>query len=209
MYVVNASRSFPHSLLITWFVTRITRLVPLVEQELLTLPEHISSITEFGGIRVTRSLFLCIMRCRSLCVPFPFGHCDVCYSIYRLWLPLWYLQTLFIHGECKYDQYLIGVLYAKITLKCMLFMQSFDDVYWRYTYIILCTLERCVLICPMYLYLQLSCNNKFQLFSLEMERTEKMALLLFPHWCISRTPLQIYKSWRLYECFSNMFETYF
>ena len=36
--VVNPSRSFPRSRLITGFVTRLTRLVPLVEQELLTLP---------------------------------------------------------------------------------------------------------------------------------------------------------------------------
>jgi hypothetical protein len=35
--------SFPHSRLITGFVTRLTRRVPLVEQELLTLPEHMSS----------------------------------------------------------------------------------------------------------------------------------------------------------------------
>ena len=38
--VVNTSRSFPHSRLITGFVTRITRRMPLVEQELPTLPEH-------------------------------------------------------------------------------------------------------------------------------------------------------------------------
>jgi hypothetical protein len=38
--VVSISRSFPHSGLITGFVTRLTRRVPLVEQELLTLPEH-------------------------------------------------------------------------------------------------------------------------------------------------------------------------
>jgi len=42
--VVNTSRSFPHSRLITGFVTRLTRRVPLVEQELLTLPEHLSRI---------------------------------------------------------------------------------------------------------------------------------------------------------------------
>jgi hypothetical protein len=41
--VINTSRSFPHSRLITGFVTRLTRRVPLVEQELLTLPEHLSS----------------------------------------------------------------------------------------------------------------------------------------------------------------------
>jgi hypothetical protein len=41
--VVNTARSFPHLRLITGFVTRLTRRVSLVEQELLTLPEHLSS----------------------------------------------------------------------------------------------------------------------------------------------------------------------
>jgi hypothetical protein len=40
----NTSRSFPHSWLITRFVTRLTRRVSLVEQELPTLPEHLSSL---------------------------------------------------------------------------------------------------------------------------------------------------------------------
>jgi hypothetical protein len=35
--VVKTSLSFPYSWLITWFVTRLTRRRPLVEQELLTL----------------------------------------------------------------------------------------------------------------------------------------------------------------------------
>ena len=32
-FVVSTFRSFPHSRLITWFVTSLTRRVPLVEQE--------------------------------------------------------------------------------------------------------------------------------------------------------------------------------
>ena len=32
--------------------------MPLVKQELLTLPEHLSSPPVFGGVRVTRSLVL-------------------------------------------------------------------------------------------------------------------------------------------------------
>ena len=56
--VVNTSRSFPHSRLITGFVTRLTRQVPLVDQELLTLSEHLSSPSDFSGVRVTRSLVL-------------------------------------------------------------------------------------------------------------------------------------------------------
>jgi len=80
--VVSTSRSFPHSCLINGFVTRLTRRVPLVEQKLLTLPEHQSSPPVFRGVRVTRSLVLCVCfvdRCLSLCT-FSFGHCFVCSS---------------------------------------------------------------------------------------------------------------------------------
>ena len=76
---------FPHSPLITGFVTRLTRRVPLVEQELLpTLPEHLCSPPVFSGVRVTRSLvlYVCfVYHCLSFCT-FSFGHCVVCSSIY-------------------------------------------------------------------------------------------------------------------------------
>jgi len=92
--VVNTSRSFPHSWLITRFVTRLTWWVPLVKQELLPLPEHVSSPPVFSGVHVTRSAVLCVC-CLSFCT-FCFGHCVVCTSsIYRFSLPLWYLQTPF------------------------------------------------------------------------------------------------------------------
>ena len=85
--------SFPHSWLITGCVTRLTRQVPLVEQELLAIPEHISS-PPMGGVCVTRSLVLYVC-CLSFCT-FSFGHCLVCSSsIYRFWLPFWYLQEEF------------------------------------------------------------------------------------------------------------------
>jgi len=42
------------------------RRVPLVEQELSTLPGHLCSPSVFSGVRVTRSLVLCVMFCRSL-----------------------------------------------------------------------------------------------------------------------------------------------
>jgi hypothetical protein len=77
--VVNTSRSFPHSWLITGFVTRLTRRVPLVEQELLTLPDHLSSPPVFSGVCVTRSLvlYVCFVdRCLSFST-FSFGHCEV------------------------------------------------------------------------------------------------------------------------------------
>ena len=54
--------------------------MPLVEQELLTLPENLSSSLVFSEVRVTRSLVLCVWfvdRCLFFS-PFSFGHCVVC-----------------------------------------------------------------------------------------------------------------------------------
>jgi hypothetical protein len=80
-------------LILTLFVTRLKWMVPLVEQELLTLPEYLSSPPVFSGVRVTRSLvlYVCFVdRCLSFCT-FSFGHCVVSSSsIYGFWLPLWF-----------------------------------------------------------------------------------------------------------------------
>ena len=113
------------SWLVTGFVNRVTRRVSLVEQELLILPENLHSPPVFSGIRVIRSLVLCVcfvnrslsfctfsfdhcLVCSSfdhclVCSSFDhclvcssFDHCLVCSSIYRFWLLLWYLQTLLI-----------------------------------------------------------------------------------------------------------------
>jgi hypothetical protein len=46
---INDELYFPHARLITGFVTRLTRQVPLVEQELPTLPEHMSSPRKLVG----------------------------------------------------------------------------------------------------------------------------------------------------------------
>ena len=56
--------------------------MPLVELDLFTLPEHLSSPPVFSGVRVTRSLVLCVCfvdRCLSFCT-FSFGLCVVCSS---------------------------------------------------------------------------------------------------------------------------------
>ena len=65
--------------LITGFVAILTRRVPLVEQELPTLPEHLSSPPVFSGVRVTRSLvlYVCFVdRCLSFCT-FSFGYTHI------------------------------------------------------------------------------------------------------------------------------------
>jgi len=64
--------------------------MPLVEQELLILPEHLSSPPVFSGVRVTRSLALyvcCVDRCLSFCT-FSFGHCVLFFDIRFLIAPL-------------------------------------------------------------------------------------------------------------------------
>ena len=67
-FVVSTSRSFSQSWIIIEFVTRITRRVPLVNHELLTPLEHLSSPPGFSAVRVNRSLVLCVCfvdRCLS------------------------------------------------------------------------------------------------------------------------------------------------
>jgi hypothetical protein len=77
--VINTSRSFPHSWLITYFETILTRWVSLVNQEMLTIPEFTPVSSE---VRVTRSLIFCTFSVGNVLLRF-------C----RFWLPLWYLQT--------------------------------------------------------------------------------------------------------------------
>jgi hypothetical protein len=82
--VVNTSRSFPHTWVITGFVTRLTRRVPPVKQELHTLPEHLSSPPDFSGVPVIRSLVLWVWfvdRCCFFCL-FSISHCVVCSSVF-------------------------------------------------------------------------------------------------------------------------------
>ena len=73
-------KHFPvlHSRCITGFVTRLTRQVPLVEQELPILPENLSSPPVFSGVRVTKSLVLCVCFVRSLFVLLYFSFWPLC-----------------------------------------------------------------------------------------------------------------------------------
>ena len=53
-----------------------------MEQEMFTLPEHLSSPLVFSGVRATRSLVVYVYfvdRCLSFCT-FSLGHCVVCSS---------------------------------------------------------------------------------------------------------------------------------
>ena len=99
--VVNTFRSFPHSWLITDFVKKLTRRLPLVEQELLTFPDHMSSSQVFSGVRVARSLVLCVMFCRSLFVLLSLFFCLLCFLSF---LDLWILITPLVSSNSSYLQ---------------------------------------------------------------------------------------------------------
>ena len=108
IFTLYCRKHFPvlsRSWFFTGFVTRLTRRVSLVEQELFTLPEHLRSPTVFSGVRVTRSIVVCVCfvdRRLSFCT-FSFGHCIVCpSSIYEFWLHLWYLPTLLFYFSFYY-----------------------------------------------------------------------------------------------------------
>ena len=76
----------------------------------------------FSGVRVTRSLVLCVCfvdRCLSFCA-FSFGHCVFCSSsMCGFWLPLWYLQTLLNISHCD-EQCVILKLYWLFRWHCLL-----------------------------------------------------------------------------------------
>ena len=72
--------------------------MPLVEQELLTIPEHPSSPPVFSVVRV-RSLVLCAMCCRSLFVLLCFFFWPLCclyfFDLWNLITFFWIFKTLF------------------------------------------------------------------------------------------------------------------
>jgi hypothetical protein len=67
----------------------------LVEQELLTLPEHMSSLLVFTGVYIVRSFVVYVEFCKSLFALFVLGHCIACPpSNYHFSLHLCYLQNV-------------------------------------------------------------------------------------------------------------------
>jgi len=68
--------------IITRFVTRVSRRVPRVEQELLIHPEHLSSLV-FSGLLVARLLVFCVVfvcpfsSCSRLCFYVSYKYVDI------------------------------------------------------------------------------------------------------------------------------------
>ena len=78
----------------------------LVEQELLTLPEHLGSKPRFLVGFVLLDLVFCVVflyQCLSIC-PFSVGNCSVCPSlIYGFGLPHRHLQSFLVISYFYFD----------------------------------------------------------------------------------------------------------
>jgi hypothetical protein len=84
-----------HDFYIRWCSNhlKITPPMILVDQELLSSSEHLSSLSSFRGDSCC-SIYSFQHSVVSLFVsPLSFGHCLVSSSIYEFWLPLWYYKT--------------------------------------------------------------------------------------------------------------------
>ena len=77
-----------------------------MEQELLTLPEHLSSPPGFSGFRGTLSWVLCILFCRSLFVLLSFFCWPLCYlSFFVVWILItdyWLLITPLVSSNSSW-----------------------------------------------------------------------------------------------------------
>jgi hypothetical protein len=124
--ISSTSRSFPHSWLITGFVTILKWRVPPVEQELFTLPDHLSSPQVLSGVRATRSLVLCVCfvdRCLSFCT-FLWPLCCLSFDIRILITPLLSSNSSWL--SC----WVPLVLWLQETYKLFGFL-----MFWRWAYL--------------------------------------------------------------------------
>jgi hypothetical protein len=93
--VLSTSLSFPHTRLINGFVTILTRRVALVEQGLLTFPDHLSSTPVFS---YSICSFIC-MLCRSLLV--------LCTFIFK---PLYCLSCNLLASDYLFEIFILFLL---------------------------------------------------------------------------------------------------
>ena len=118
---------------------RLTRRVPLVEQELLTLPDHLSSPPVFCEVCITRYLVLCVCfvdRSLSFC-PFSFGHCGIyfkpgfsnviCHGAMS-WLEKWLFGLLILLTITVYQ----ATLRLVITSICCIYLYIYIYIYISY-----------------------------------------------------------------------------
>ena len=65
------------------YLLNVLMTVPLMEQALLTLPEHMRSPPGFRGVRVPRSLVCCVLFCRQLFLLLSFFHLTIAFQQFQ------------------------------------------------------------------------------------------------------------------------------
>ena len=112
-FVVLKIRSFPNSWLITGFATKVARWVTLVEQDIPTLSEHLSSTPVF---RVIESLVFCVVLWRSMFVFWSF----LIFFEWRLLVLLLYLKYFVVFFQIANVECccLMSVFVMNIFWKC-------------------------------------------------------------------------------------------
>ena len=91
-------------LILAGFVTRVTRRVSQVEQELLTLQV-------FSGVRVARSFAFCVLFCRSLFVFLFYIFCPLCFKSFDFLI----LTTLLVSSNFSEWPFLVKLPFIKLT----------------------------------------------------------------------------------------------
>ena len=111
---------------------RLTRRVPLKEQEQLYLPEHLS----FSGVRVTRSLVSCVHFVDRFVCPFSFDHCvssiygfGYRFGIFKLFLIVRFLLLIDLAAHDLFHCYWweICVHYNPLFLHLCRSQEEFED----------------------------------------------------------------------------------
>jgi hypothetical protein len=116
--------TFPPSWLITVFVTRVTRQVSPVEQELFTPARAHAFTPGFSGVRVTRYYPLICMFCRSLFVPFVLFHLTIVLSVLLRFTDSVYLLGIF---KSSYTHH-VGRVKTKTQISSSTHLQLLNNV---------------------------------------------------------------------------------
>ena len=109
--------------------------LPLVEQELLTLPKRLGSPLVFSGVRGTRSLVLCVCfvdHCLPFCtLSFGYESVDISASVRKYRLNLTMGEELCSYKDSEYHfgifkLFLIYIMYSCYLEKSYLMMYDFS-----------------------------------------------------------------------------------
>jgi hypothetical protein len=150
-------RSFPHTWNITDCYTSVTRWVPLLEQNLPTLPRHMTSppfLLEF--LLRNHRLFCVRFLFYFLTIVFfliSFGYCIVCISlIYGFWLQLYYHQKVFLliyfnaHFTLGLALVLCNIIYTSLRCRQQFFSRIWGQIvtwsssqFWEWFFSFVCS----------------------------------------------------------------------